>query len=281
MFVQNQTEYPYYYGMTPYKVSPGQEMSFSIKRSIFEQYNAWPFTYSECSVDEKGELMQPLADSSLYDRLLESNFTYFRYACHELCYQTGIAEMCNCSCYQVRMNVGDYDYCFPPATSACETKFREEKFFNFDWFAANCLTKCPLECSMPTLEGLLSSSVFPPSVLYADTALTNNAALYSLRANQSEFKTNKEANMLRLAFYYNSLSFTSVDEEPKMTIDSLIGVIGGHLHLFLGMSLLSFFEIAMISVKFVYYTIWIANRFHKEKASKMITVTPKRNGQVY
>ena len=280
MFVQNQTEYPYYYGMTPYKVSPGYSMSFSIQRSIYEQYNAWPFTYSECSVDEKGELMQPLADSSLYDRFAQSNFTYFRYACLELCYQTGMAEMCNCSCYQVRMKVGDYGYCLPPATSACETKFRDETFFNFDWFATNCLAKCPLECSKPRLENFLSTSVFPPSALYADKALSNSAALYSLRANQSEFKTNKEANMLRLEFYYSSLSYTSVDEEPKMTIDSLIGMIGGHLHLFLGMSLLSFFEIAMISVKFGYYTIRIANRFHKEKTSKIITVVPKGHDKI-
>ena len=36
-----------------------------------------------------------------------------------------------------------------------------------------------------------------------------------------------------------------------MTLDDLIGTIGGHLHLFLGMSLLSFVEIALLMFKFL------------------------------
>ena len=276
MFVQNHTEYPYYFTMTPHKVSPGQAMSFSIQRSIYEQYNAWPYTYSECSVDEKGELMQPLADSSFFDRLLESNFTYFRYACFELCFQTNIAKLCNCSCYSFRVNVGDYDYCFPPGNSKCERKFRDETFYNFDWFAPNCLEKCPLECSKPTLERFLSSYEFPTSPLYAEQEFSSNPTLFSLRALQSEFQTSRATNMLRLVFYYDTLSYVKVGEEPKMTIDSLIGVIGGHLHLFLGMSLLSFVEIGMVSVKFVAFTIGLKPR--REKSNMTVKVIRKSTG---
>ena len=36
-----------------------------------------------------------------------------------------------------------------------------------------------------------------------------------------------------------------------MTLDDLIGTIGGHLHLFLGMSLLSFVEIALLMLKYL------------------------------
>ena len=58
--------------------------------------------------------------------------------------------------------------------------------------------------------------------------------------------------MVRLVFYYDSLSYSNVDEEHKMTVDSLIGTIGGHLHLFLGMSLLSFVEISVLGLKFIH-----------------------------
>ena len=276
MFIQNHTEYPYCYSMTPHRVSPRNAMSFSIQRSIYTQYNAWPYTYSECSVDEKGELMQPLVDSSLYDRLLESNFTYFRYACIELCYQKNIVERCNCSSYLFRMKVGDFDNCFGSVFSKCERKFRDETFYNFDWFAPNCLEKCPLECSKPTLERFLSSYEFPPSPLYAEQEFSSNPTLFSLRALQSEFQTSRATNMLRLVFYYDTLSYVKVDEEPKMTIDSLIGVIGGHLHLFLGMSVLSFVEICMISIKFVYYTFRIEPESQRENSNTMIRVTPEK-----
>ena len=277
MFVQNHTEYPYYYGNPAYKVSPGEVMTFSIKRSFYVQYNAWPYAYSECTIDEHGELMQPLADRSFFDRVLEYNFTYFRFTCFELCYQKMMAEMCNCSSYEIRVTVGDYDYCFPPTISECENKYRQEKFLNFDWFAANCLTKCPLECSSPTLEKYLASYEYPTSALYADTMFKANPTLYSLRASQSEFKTSKETNMLRLVFYYEKLNYVKVDEEPKMTMDSLIGTIGGHLHLFLGMSLLSFFEVGMVSVKFVYYTFKIGLKTHRKSKNKIIAVIPKSN----
>ena len=264
MFIQNQTDYPYYYSMIPHIVSPGLATSFIIQRSIYTQYNAWPFTYSECSVDERGKLMRPLSDNSFFDRLLESSFPYFRYTCFELCYQQSLAEMCNCSCYSFRVNVGDYDYCFPPVFSDCETKFRDGKYLDFDWFAPNCLAKCPLECSNPTLDRFLSSYFFPPSALFADKVFKSSPTLNSLRANQSEFQTSKETNIIRLVFYYDTLSYVTVDEEPKMTLDALIGTVGGHLHLFLGMSLLSFVEIGMISIKFVCSTLRIKPKFSSQ-----------------
>ena len=51
-------------------------------------------------------------------------------------------------------------------------------------------------------------------------------------------------------FYYETLSVTQIEEQPKMRLDTLIGTIGGHLHLFLGMSLLSFVEIIVLALRF-------------------------------
>ena len=54
-----------------------------------------------------------------------------------------------------------------------------------------------------------------------------------------------------MSVFYNTLDYTLSEEEPKMTVDILIGAIGGHLHLFMGMSLLSFVEIYLLIGKFV------------------------------
>ena len=45
--------------------------------------------------------------------------------------------------------------------------------------------------------------------------------------------------------------FEKVNEEPAMSGEELIGKIGGHLHLFMGMSLLSFVEIGELVALFV------------------------------
>ena len=62
--------------------------------------------------------------------------------------------------------------------------------------------------------------------------------------NQSDYIHDLANNMASFSVYYESLAYTQVVEEPKMSAEVLLGTIGGHLHLFMGMSLLSFVEIA-------------------------------------
>ena len=50
-----------------------------------------------------------------------------------------------------------------------------------------------------------------------------------------------------------------------MSIDNLIGTIGGHLHLFLGMSFLSFVEIALLAAK--YMLVFIGVKMIKQQQS--------------
>ena len=49
--------------------------------------------------------------------------------------------------------------------------------------------------------------------------------------------------MLQVLVYYDNLAYTHIEEEAKMTAEDLLGILGGHLHLFLGMSMLSFVEL--------------------------------------
>ena len=47
----------------------------------------------------------------------------------------------------------------------------------------------------------------------------------------------------QVAIRYESLAYKKLEEEPKINGEELLGIIGGHLGLFLGMSLLSFVEL--------------------------------------
>ena len=62
-------------------------------------------------------------------------------------------------------------------------------------------------------------------------------------SNQSDFNTSLASNLVSIDVYYEKLAYTLIEEEPKITLEDLIGALGGHLHLFLGMSLMSFLEL--------------------------------------
>ena len=59
---------------------------------------------------------------------------------------------------------------------------------------------------------------------------------------ENSFRTLYQSNT-EISVSYDSLSYTQVEEEPKITLEDVIAMIGGHLHVFLGMSLLSFVEL--------------------------------------
>ena len=256
--------------MIPTKVSPGLATTFSISRTFISQYNAGPtYAYSECTVNEDGTLMKSLADSTLYDLALATNYSYSHDLCMEMCYQHGLTQECNCVDYNTGIEPGNMSYCFPPSVQPCEVQYRAEKYLHLEWFGPNCLEKCPIECSRASLPLTISSYVFPPSELYANRTLSANPVLSSLRANQSDFINNKDKNLLRLVFYLDSLSYQQVEEEAKMTVDNLIGMIGGHLHLFLGMSFLSFVEIMFFLVKYTLGSIGV-KMTNQQKANKIL-----------
>ena len=73
--------------------------------------------------------------------------------------------------------------------------------------------------------------------------LQTNSVLLERYANQTDFSENLETKMVRFSLYYDSLSYKNVNEGAKQTWREMMAIIGGHLHLFRGMSLISFVEI--------------------------------------
>ena len=62
-------------------------------------------------------------------------------------------------------------------------------------------------------------------------------------ANQTDLTVNLASNVVKFSIFYDTLTYTEVKEEPMIRWSGLLGSIGGYLHLFLGMSLLSFAEV--------------------------------------
>ncbi len=63
-------------------------------------------------------------------------------------------------------------------------------------------------------------------------------------------------DLVRIQFYYATLSYTVVEEKLRYSGDDLISSVGGQMGLWLGISLISFYDGAMILLR------WWGNRKH-------------------
>ena len=241
--VFNATDNPLQLTPSPSMLLPGIGTSIGVRRYFYNQY---PSKYSECTVSESGELLVPLDDSKFFDtnKLLQGNYTYSRIICLFACYQHYIKLACNCTLSNMPNGGADEEKCMTVEKYNCAYRYFTQKISLGDFTKSNCLPKCPLECNNRILATTFSS--FNLSLSKAQVQKYE-----SIYGNQSGILE----NLVEVSVYYDSLSYTIVDEKPKMTFENLVGSIGGHLHLFLGMSLMSFFEVFELIVRiFIHVT---------------------------
>ena len=99
-----------------------------------------------------------------------------------------------------------------------------------------CVEKCPPECHIISFRKFSHYARFPNDK-YALALKKRSPLLTNLSLNEIK------QSLIRLNINYQSLITTEIGEAPAMSFESLLASLGGHLGLFLGMSLLSFMEI--------------------------------------
>ena len=92
--------------------------------------------------------------------------------------------------------------------------------------------------------------------------------MISKYSNQTDFNDLLAENVAKLSVRYEPQSYTISKEKKTITINHLISTLGGHLHLFLGMSLMSFLELVELAV------LAIAMIFNHRKESENKNSTP-------
>ena len=253
--IQNASDYPYGSIPSPIFITPSFGAKIVLTRQFYKQYNAWPYAYSECRVDASNKLIAATAlaaDRYLFDQVIADagNYSYTQATCLLFCAQTIVAQDCNCSHNFLASRVPNVDVCVTVEEHECAESAYRRALVNRTLFNKNCLTKCPIECNRHVFHSSISYFQFP----VRDQVTTLNSVQFAqAHANQTDF-TNADslyANMATVSVYYDRLSYEVNSEEPAITLDTLIGLIGGHLHLFLGMSLLSIVELVDIVVSSV------------------------------
>ena len=89
-----------------------------------------------------------------------------------------------------------------------------------------------------------------PDPFWLENNLKKNRMLNERYANQTDFTENLASNVVKFSVYLDTTAYAEIEEEDRMSWSDLLGTIGGHFHLFLGMSLLSFVEIFEVLLEF-------------------------------
>jgi hypothetical protein len=233
------------------RVSRGIELDVAISRVFSSKLSA---PYSNC---KKEYIFEPKP----LDILNQTSFPYFQSDCFFLCEYQHQMEVCNRTA-EFNSNFQYYftnkNHFFRSFYSVVFNECNQKNpslvnsiFEKFDSIGANtiCDKQCPIEC---------------------------DSISYSISMNS--FLNNQ--NYSRINIYYEDFFYTAITEEPKASIDSLIGTIGGLLGLFLGASLTSFFEIidlifSLLSIIFEYKKIKPSETFLTRSSTNVIKVNTR------
>jgi hypothetical protein len=109
----------------------------------------------------------------------------------------------------------------------------------FEFSLEKC-TECPLECETSIFPVSISSSDYLSD--YYARFMYNHSNLLRSKLKQFDLSEIKKS-IVSFTVYFSDLSFTNVTQVPKYELIDLITSVGGHLSLFIGISLLSFVEV--------------------------------------
>ena len=214
-----------------FDVAVGTETNIALTKTNSKKLK---FPFSECQIDAQTD---PASINSVYyDMFAANNLSYMFSNCLEVCYQNTLLEKCQC----VDPDLGYFNlsgaainkFCSFDNGSVeldCINELTDEEALDGRLsLEEKCKLECPIECDQVSYSFSSSFSMYP------------------LESYRKRFMRNIDANfskrVLKLNVYYHDLSYQSITEAPTITVVGLLSSIGGIFSLFLGFSVLTFFE---------------------------------------
>lgn len=244
------------------QLRPGYHSHIIISKKVVKTLDE-PYNYCVNNIDSMIPPMQ-MKDRTLFDLTFNLTGFYSQKYCFQLCYQKTIVK--NCGCYD--RNVIKYKN-YENNLESCGQKFSDnetnylddedyslscpylikESFYASD-YVQKCSFMCPKECVKTSFKPVLSQSKYP-SYFYMNVLL-NNYRLNEIfirninePSNEKRIKESIVSFSIKIDFDY----FIEIEEVPDKTIFGLISELGENLGLFLGLSILSCFEIVDLLLK--------------------------------
>ena len=239
--IDNSSFLTYYISFDGIKLEPGKIVSLGVSRSF---KSILPRPYSNCLIDNETNAG---FRSELFDLIQKSDYRYTQSLCFFQCWQREILLKCNCT-DPARVSL------FPNAKKCIrhnETNCMFNMWTNDDtFFQVNCSSDCPLECYSDAFDFSLSSYKLTPKYYleYLNSNLTNLKDDFQMDKIDADMA---KESFVYLTIFYKSLSFELSTETPQLTLITLFANMGGHLGLFLGMSVFSLFEPIQVLIEIV------------------------------
>jgi len=211
-------------------VYPHMKVDIAISKVLTSKLSS---PYSDCKKEYVFE-PKPL------DLLKETSYPYVQSECHNLCQHREYMKICNKSeefdsNFQYYFTNRDHYYYefFYTEYNSCRDKNESlviSVIKKFRYIGANtiCEKQCPLKCD---------------TLSYSLTIMSNYNNLKEENSIKNNYIYIELDDFIEVNIYYPDFYYTSITEQLKMTFDDLISNFGGLLGLFLGGSLMSFFEI--------------------------------------
>ena len=201
-------------------LSPGIMNNIEVERT-FESKLEEPF--NNCLKD----VSNFKKNKTLIDYFLNRNLIYSQESCLDLCFDLFYINENPCQCqgsdignvFEKCLMTFDYEI-----YDDCTWNYRSN--FTKNNLVEKCSDYCPLECDSFSLS-------------------------YSISTFSGSFTIN-QTNFTEIYFYYKTLKYKTVVQEPKMKWQQLISNLGGYLGLFVGLSFVSLFEITEIFIEIVF-----------------------------
>ncbi len=210
-------------------VSIGAETNIGIERVFYEKLSS---PYSKCVENPNSP---DSSTSALYKAILNElgEKTYRQKYCFKLCYQ--LLVMNSCTCFDPKYSKPYKNESIRPCFSNIEVDCmnKQETDFEDTNLKDTCGKDCPQDCLQINYITNVNTATYPTDVYLQ----------YLLQTNFFKNNTNKTSSIAKVNIFYNEISYSLFKEYPSKTIDGLMGEIGGQLGLFIGISLLSLFEL--------------------------------------
>jgi hypothetical protein len=218
-------------------IGTNKETNIEVKRTFIKKLGP---KHGDCMTD------LTKSKSHLYKYIIKSKKTYRQKDCFELIKQEIIMDKCNCSFFIFRKLNENTKNCDTFNEIACSVYYRTYWYR----FNQNKLSLCPLECDSVEYSFTISSlSPFTSGFINWIRNTTNTTSHLSQNGTiDDQLIAN---SLLKINIYYNQLGYTEIKEFENYPTLNLISNVGGTLSLFLGMSLLSLFEIVELVLQII------------------------------
>ncbi|XP_038055166.1 acid-sensing ion channel 2-like [Patiria miniata] len=224
---------------------PGPRDSVGVKVSLHHQddipkgmakdlgFALSPGTYNLAEVSMSKIKNQPHPYGKCGSKQLKHVEMYSVMACILDCQADYVIKMCRC---KDAFMPGDVLVCSPHQLQTCLNPQMEMFISSFE---SNCA--CPVPCERTMYSTMLSSGIFP--------------ARHVAMAMDKEFNMSMDYsrnNLLELMVYFEELKYTQITQQPAYTLEGLLSDIGGSMGLFMGVSILTIFELMDVFRKAFY-----------------------------